>query len=162
GIAGAVLSRVLTGMLAQSFFTMDDEGHPLRYVFAQTPTIVTLTIGAALGAALVISISPAFAVVRRARASDASVRSTASRRLAGRWLLAAQAMAAVAMVVVAALLAASAHTMVGGRNYDPSHVALMRLRPRLLKYPPDRAQQFQRNVVQRLAMLPSVASVSMV
>jgi putative ABC transport system permease protein len=38
----------------------------------------------------------------------------------------------------------------------------MRLRPRLLKYPAERAQLFQREVVRRLAALPGVESVSMV
>jgi putative ABC transport system permease protein len=162
GVAGALLSRAFIGLLAASFFSMDDEGHPLQYQFGETPAIVTLTIAAALVAALVITIGPALTVVRRARASEATPRSTSARRLPGRWLLAAQATAAVAMVAVAALLAVSARTIVAGRNYDPSHVALMRLRPRLVKYPPERAQRFQRQVVQRLADLPSVESVSLV
>ncbi|HMD35169.1 MAG TPA: FtsX-like permease family protein, partial [Vicinamibacterales bacterium] len=41
-------------------------------------------------------------------------------------------------------------------------VALMRVRPRLVKYPPEKAQRFQRDVVRRLQSLPSVESVSLV
>ncbi|HMF97181.1 MAG TPA: ABC transporter permease [Vicinamibacterales bacterium] len=162
GIGGVVLSRLFIGMLAAAFFTVDDEGHPLRYLFGQPPAIAAITIGAALVAALVISVGPALRVARRTGVSDATPRSTAARRIPGAWLLGVQAAAAVAMVSVAALLAAGARTMVTGRNYDATHLAVLRVRPRLLKYPPERAQRFQRDVVQRLAAVPSVESVSMV
>jgi len=162
GMAGVLLARAFTGLLAAAFFAVDDEGHPLRYAFGETPAIGSLTIGAALVAALVISVGPGIRAVRRAAPGAATLRSTASRRWTGAWLLGAQAAAAVAMVALAALFAVSAQAMVSGSNYDGSHLALLRLRPRLLKYPPERAQRFQREVVERLAALPSVESVSLV
>jgi putative ABC transport system permease protein len=162
GMAGVLLARAFTSLLAAAFFAADDEGHPLRYAFGQTPAIGSLTIGAALVAALVISVGPAISAVRRAAPGAATPRFTAPRRWTGAWLLGAQATAAVAMVALAALFAVSAQAMVSGGNYDGSHLALLRLRPRLLKYPPERAQRFQREVVERLAALPSVESVSLV
>jgi predicted permease len=162
GTAGVLLARAFTSLLAAAFFAVDDEGHPLRYAFGETPGIGLLTIGAALVAALVISVGPAIRAVRHAAPGAPTPRSTASRRWTGAWLLGAQATAAVAMVALAALFAVSAQTMVSGGNYDGSHLALLRLRPRLLKYPPERAQRFQREVVERLAALPSVESVSLV
>jgi predicted permease len=77
-------------------------------------------------------------------------------------LLAAQAAAAVVLVSLATLLAANARTLLTRPNVDSAHVALLRVRPRLLKYPPARAQRFQRDVVRQLSVLPSVESVSMV
>jgi hypothetical protein len=77
-------------------------------------------------------------------------------------LLSAQAAVAVAMVTTAGLLAASARLVLAGRNYETAHVALMRVRPRLVKYTPEKAQRFQRAVVQRLYNVPSVESVSLV
>src|SRR5262249_1362309 len=148
--------RVFIAMLAAAFFAIDDEGHVLQYAFGQTPAIVSLTLGAALAAAFVVSIGPTLSVVRRVGHTDATPRSTAARRRAGPWLLGVQAAAAVAMVALAALFADSAHSVVAGRNYDASHLALLRLRPRLLKYSPERAQRFQRDVVRRLAEVPSV------
>jgi predicted permease len=162
GIAGLVLSRGFMGVLAQTFYAMDDEGHPLHYDFGQTPIIVFATIAAAVAAGLVISIVPAITVVRRPGAGRVAQRWTTTRWSAGAWLLGAQAAVAVATVAVAGLLAASARTMLAGRNYDASHVALMRVRPRLVKYTPERAQRFQRELVQQLATVPSVESVSMV
>jgi putative ABC transport system permease protein len=105
---------------------------------------------------------PAMAAVSRRALADAQQRSTTSRWSSARWLLGAQAAVAVALVAVGSLLATSAHLMVAGKNFEASHVALMRLRPRLVKYSPDRAQRFQRQAIDRLATLPGVESVSMV
>ena len=80
----------------------------------------------------------------------------------GRWLAGAQAGVAVALAAVAGLLATSAHTVITGINFEASQVALMRLRPRLLNYPPERAQRYLRSVVDRLETLPGVESASMV
>ena len=161
GAAGVLLSRAFTGALAMMFFAADDEGHPLQYDFSQTPAIALATLGAALVAGVLFSVASATRVVRPPAASRLSRRATA-RWSSGAWLLGAQAAAAVAMVALAALLGASARTMLRGRNYDASHVALIRVRPRLVKYSADRAQRFQREVVRRLESLPGVDSVSMV
>jgi len=48
-----------------------------------------------------------------------------------------------------------------GQAFDPQHVALLRLRPRLVGYAPDRAQIFQRDVLRRLESTPGVVSVSL-
>ena len=68
----------------------------------------------------------------------------------------------MALLATAALLAAGARLVLAGRNYDTSHVALMRVRPRLIKYTPDQAQRFQREVIRQVRALPAVESVSMV
>ena len=46
-------------------------------------------------------------------------------------------------------------------NFETSHVALMRLRPHLLNYPPEKAQRYLRNVLERLNAMPGVESASM-
>jgi predicted permease len=161
GFGGVLLSRVFIGVLSTMFFSLDDEGHPLSYDFSQTTTIVVATFGAALAAGVVFSLIPALKAVGRAGAHPATTR-TVTSRWSGRLLLSAQAAVAVAMVATATLLTASAHIVLAGRNYDTSHVALMRVRPRLVKYTPDRALPFQREVVRRLRAIPSVESVTMV
>jgi len=59
------------------------------------------------------------------------------------------------------LLARSAAHVSKGANFDANHVALLRLRPGLLRYTPERAQAFHREVVRRLQALPGVHSVSL-
>jgi predicted permease len=161
GAGGLVLSRLFIGALARMFFSMDDEGHPLYYDFSQSPAIVLATVIAAAAAGVLFSVVPAIRAIRRPTALPGALR-VSGRWSTGRWLLAAQAAVAVAMVATAALLAASARVVLDGRNYETAHVALMRVRPRLIKYTPERAQRFQRQVIQQLRAVPSVESVSMV
>jgi macrolide transport system ATP-binding/permease protein len=107
------------------------------------------------------SLIPAFKAVRR-DVADLKTRTATTRWSSGSWLLGAQAAVAVALIAVTGLLASSARRMIAGTQFEASHVALMRLRPRLMKYPPERAQRFQRQVMSRLAAVPGVESVSMV
>jgi macrolide transport system ATP-binding/permease protein len=161
GLGGLMLSHIFIGALSRLFFSMDDEGHPLLYDFHQSPAVIAVTLSAAVAAGLLFSVASAMrAVLHPAR--PALLRSTTSRWSTSRWLLATQAAIAVAMLATSTLLAASARRIVGGTNYEASHVALMRVRPRLVKYTPARAQQFQRQVMQRLRSLPSVESATMV
>ena len=162
GVAGVLLSRVLIAALAARFFAVDDEGHVLSYDFGQTPAVVAATVTVALLAGLLFSVAPAFQAVRRQSTARLAQRSPTSRWSSARGLLAAQAAVAVAMVAVAGLLSASVRTMVAGLNFDPSHIALIRVRPRLVNYTPERAQRFQREAIRRLAGIPGVESVSMV
>jgi len=162
GIAGLLLSRIFISALSRLLFSMDDEGHPLYYDFSPSTAVVAATVIAALAAGLLFSLLPALRVVRRPAARGAAARTISARWSTGRWLLGAQAAVAVGMMATAALLASGAREVLAGRNYETSHVALIRLRPRLLQYTPARAQQFQRQVMRQLAALPSVESASMV
>jgi len=162
GVGGVLLSRVFIGALARMFFSMDDEGHPLYYDFSQSNATVLTTLLSAFAAGILFSVMPALRAARKPAVSSTAARSASARWSTSRWLLAAQAAAAVAMAAVAALLAFSARAVVEGRNYEAAHVALMRVRPRLIKYTPERAQRFQREAIDQLHALPSVQSVSMV
>jgi predicted permease len=162
GVGGVLLSRLLIAALSAMFFSGDEEGHVLSYDFRQTPAIMVATLSMSLVAGLLFSIVPALRAAARHTAARLGQRAPTSRWSSARGLLAAQAAVAVAMVAVAGLLSASVRTMAAGRNFDPSHVALIRVRPRLVKYTPERAQRFQRDAMRRLADMPGVESVSMV
>ena len=162
GIAGIALSQLFAGALGSMFYAVDVEGHPLHFDFSLTPGTVITAIAASIAAGCLFSLVPAVNVVRRRRLVDVNTRAGTARWSSGAWLLGAQAASAVALVAVTGLLGASARLMLTGANFETSHVALMRVRPRLVKYTPDRAQRFQREVVQRLASVPGVESVSMV
>ena len=162
GVGGLLLSRLFIGTLARLFFSMDDEGHPLSYDFSQSSAIAALTMMAAVVAGVLFSLLPAIRAIRRRSLRPAQERSTSARWSTGRWLLGAQAATAVALLATAALLAAGARLVLAGRNYDTAHVALMRVRPRLIRYTPDQAQRFQREVIRQVRVLPAVESVSMV
>jgi predicted permease len=162
GVAGVALSQLFVGALGSMFYAADMEGHPLHFDFSLTRGTVITAIAASIAAGCLFSLVPAVNVVRRRQLVDVNPRAGTARWSSGAWLLGAQAACAVALVAVTGLLGASARLMLTGANFETSHVALMRLRPRLVKYTPDRAQQFQHEVVRRLTAMPGVESVSMV
>ena len=161
GAGGILLSRGFVAIIAALFYAVDGEGHPRYFDFSLTPAIVLAALAASIAAGCLFSALPAFRCAIES-GGPLAARSSTGRWASGRWLLGAQAAIAVGLVAVAALLATSANLAVNGSSLEASHVALMRLRPRLMKYPPAQAQRFQRDVVQRLAAVPGVESVSMV
>ena len=164
GGLGMLFSLLLTGALSRSFYSLDPEGHPLYYDFSPAPRVILAIIAVSITAGFLAGILPALKSVR-ADAADSLKRQggavTGGLRL-GRWVVGAQAGVAVALAAIAGLFATSAHTMIAGVNFEASHVALMRLRPRLLQYPPEKAQQFLRAAIERLEALPAVESASIV
>jgi hypothetical protein len=157
-----LLSRAFVGVIQVLFYAMDEEGHPQLYDFSLTPEVVIAGLLASLAVGCAFSLIPAWKLARVRRAAHLHHRAPTANWTSGRWLLGVQAAVAVALVAVAAVLAASASLVVAGANFESSHVALMRLRPRLIKYTPERAQRFQRAVIERLATVPGVESASMV
>ena len=76
-------------------------------------------------------------------------------------LVAVQAGLSLVLVVCAALLTKSSHALMSGANFDPDHVAVLRLRPELAKYDAAKAALFIRTVRQQLSDTPGVESVGM-
>jgi len=76
-------------------------------------------------------------------------------------LVIGQVALSLALLVSAGLLVRSAAHLRQGMNFDPQHVAVLRLRPKLRDYVPEKAQAFTRDVLQQLAATPGVESVSL-
>jgi predicted permease len=164
GALGIALSLATTQVLDTLFFARDSEGHPLHFDFTLDPSVVLAVLVIVVGVAFGFGLAPA---VKWSRISAVETLkrngSGASRRARpGYWLVGAQAALAVALLSVAGLLLAGAHRLASGMNYEASHVALMRLRPRLVQYTPAKAQAFQHAVLRALGETPGVQSVSLV
>ena len=162
GALGMLLSLALTSRLNSMFYSVDVEGDPLYYDFNPEWRVILAVAAVAILAGLLVGIVPAMAAVRGNAGERIKQRSAAASLPLGRWVAGAQAGIAVALAVVAGLLVTSAQSMIAGKNYDASRVALMRLRPRLIDYPPAKAQRFIRTAIERLEMIPGVESASMV
>jgi predicted permease len=164
GILGTLISVALTNTLSSMFYSMDDEGHPLWYDFSPEPAVILAVLAVSIGAAFLFGLIPAVKSSRlgpsESLKTQASTLSTRSRL--GHWLVGTQAALAVALVTVAGLLIGSARALASGISFEPSHVALMRLRPRLIKYSPVRAQGFQHAVIRRLESVAGVESASLI
>jgi predicted permease len=164
GVLGVLFSLVLTGALNSMFYSLDIVGRPLYYNFNPEPLVMLAVLAVSIAAGFLAGIIPALKSIRTDAAESLKRQGSAvsaGLRL-GRWLAGAQVGIAVALAAVAGLLATSAQTMIAGIDFEASHVALMRLRPRLLQYPPEKAHQFVRAAVERLAASPGVESASMV
>ncbi len=163
GGLGILFSLVLAGALNSSFYSVDIGGRPLYYNFAPEPRVILAAIAISIGVGMLVGVVPALKSLRSDAAGDLKYQSSgvsAGPRF-GRWLAGAQAGAAVALAAVAGLLTTSAHMLTAGVNFDASHVALLRLRPRLVQYSPEKAQQLVRAVMDRLAAAPAVESATM-
>lgn len=154
GSLGVFFSLAMTAALNALFYSRDVEGHPLYFDFTPAPGMILAVLAVSALCGLLLGLVPASKSIRPASPG-------ANGRL-GRWLVGAQAAMAVALVAIAALLTAGARAQIAGTNFEASHVALMRLRPRLVQYPPERAAKFLRAALSRLEALPGVESASMV
>lgn len=142
GGLGVLRSLGMTGLLNSRFYSVDSEGHPLYFNFSLEPSVVFAALAVSVVAGVVFGLLPALKAVRSAAESLKRESSgVSSRSRLAHWLVGAQAAIAVALVVVAMLLSASARTVVNGANFESSHVALLRLRPRLIRYLPTKTAQ---------------------
>ena len=162
GALGVALSAVMTGALDRWFFSLDNAGRPMLVDFGLQPRVVGVALAITVAAGLLFGLAPALGAIRAGAAEALKRRSAADRSNTGRWLLGGQVALAVVLVSTAGLLVASARTFVAGRGFDPSQVAQVRLRPRLVGYSPERAQAFLRAATERLRALPGVEAVSLV
>ena len=150
--------------LRSLFYSFDDEGHPLQFDFRPDATVILASVAVSLLAVIAFGLMPALKSSRIgvAESLKRQTSTAASSSKFGHWLVAAQAAIAVALIAMAGLLVTGAQKPIAGIDFESSHIALMRLRPNLLKYPPQKAQQFQYTVIQHLEALPDVESVSVV
>ena len=164
GVLGIALSVGLTAALNASFYSADSEGHPLYYDFTLDPAVMLTVVAVTIPAGVLAGILPALKSIRAGAGESLLGQSSpaSGRSPLGKWLAGAQAGIAMALAAVAGLLATSAQAMITGTNFDASHVAMMRLRPRLLQYSPERAQRFVREAVARIEAFPGVEAASMV
>ncbi len=164
GVAGIACALGLTHALHRWFYAHDPVGRPLHVDLQLAPSVLLAVVVLTIVSGVLFGLFPALALVRRQATSGLGRRANSAATLwrTGRWLVAAQAASAVALVVVAALLVNSAFQILNGVNFDPSQVVLMRLRPRLVAYQPEQAQQYLRKVATALRATPGVTSLSMV
>lgn len=161
GLLGLAISLALTSGLNAAFYSIDVEGHPLYYnfhpEFQVALAVLTLSILAGFG----MGILPALQSTDTDSAENLkrqSSRATSVSRT-GKWLAGAQAGIALSLAGTAGLLISSAHLMLAGNRFEPSHVALMRLRPRMVNYSPRKAQTYLRTALARLRNVPGVVAV---
>ncbi|HKB71506.1 MAG TPA: ADOP family duplicated permease [Thermoanaerobaculia bacterium] len=163
GAAGIVLSAWARAAVLP-FYTADSEGYVRAFPLALTGRVWSASLLLALVGGLLCGILPAIQATRSslldALKDDRGWTGTGKSRHRG-ILVGGQIALSFALVAAAGLLARSASRIRSGGTFDPSHVALMRLRPRLAAASPEKAEHYTREVVRRLEALPGVESVSL-
>jgi len=77
-------------------------------------------------------------------------------------LVAAQVALSLVLLVAAGLMVRSSQSLLRGTNFDPQHMAVLRIRPELLHYTPLQNEQVFRQVVASLKSLSGVEAVTSV
>lgn len=146
------------------FYTTNSSNFRQTYDLSLNPRTVMFAFVITLVTGILFGIIPAIqstkqnlVSVLKDEGSSQSTRHTWSRS----GLVIGQVALSLALLVSAGLLVRSAARVRRGVNFDPEHVAVVRLRPRLSDYPPEKAQSFTRDVVSGLKAIPGVESVSL-
>ncbi len=161
GLLGVGVSLLGTSALT-SFFTVDSEGY--RHFLSAEPDLRLLgfALGVTLLSTMLFGTLPAFASARVDPLEGLKVGTGAGAGTRTRQLLvAAQVTLSVMLLVGAGLLTRSFASIFSRQRFDPTSVAIMRARPRLVGYAPDMAQRYLREVVQTLERVPQVQSVTL-
>jgi predicted permease len=161
GALGVVISIWLARALA-GFFTTDSEGYVHFFEIAPNARVLAFAAALSVLTALVFGLLPAIDTVRAEASSR--IRGAGGTRASGRTpalLVAMQTAVCLVLLVGAGLLVRSFARVTSQRNLTSSHVALLRLRPRLAGYDAVRGQAFLRRVVPAIAALPDVQGVAL-
>jgi predicted permease len=159
GALGVLLSRWAKDFLA-AFYNRDGSVH---YDLSFSPRALAYAIGLTLFSGLLFGLFPAIQATRQNLAQtlkeEGGSQSARPQRFRSA-LVVGQVALSLALLVVAGLLVRSEAEVRRGANFDPQHVATLRLRPGLMNYKPEPAQAFMREVVRRFEATPGVESVT--
>jgi predicted permease len=136
---------------------------PSFYHTSLSPLVIGYSAGLAILVGVLFGLAPALQSTRPGLISSLkgdvwSGRDAGCRLRSG--LVIVQVALAMVLAACSGLLWTSIRNVARGAGTEPEHVALLRLRPRLIGYSPSRAQDFTREAIRRLETLPAVRSVS--
>jgi putative ABC transport system permease protein len=162
GAAGLIVAIWSTEVL-RGFFGVNYNGAPNNLDLGLDLRLVAVGFAASLATGLVTGIAPALQSTRpdtlptlKDETGGASARRSTFREA----LIVGQVAVSVLLLAASGLLVRSFFTLQRGPGFDPDAVVLLRLRPSLLAYTPERAWAFQREVIRRLEALPGVIAAS--
>ncbi|HTG18011.1 MAG TPA: ABC transporter permease [Blastocatellia bacterium] len=149
--------------LLVSFYTTTSSSMQRYYDLSLSPRGLVYALALTLFTGLLFGLLPALQATRQDPLRDLKEGISPSphqHRLRGA-LVVGQVALSLSLLVVAGLLVRSESHVRDGANFDPQHVAALRLRPALMSYNLEKAQAFTREAVGRLEALPGVQSVSL-
>jgi len=157
GSAVGVVVSLWTSRALVNFFAADNEGYVHRLVVALDWRVTAFCAAITIVTVLLFGLMPAVRVSRvdPAEALKSGSGSTARSRIRG-VLVAGQIMLSLSLLVAAGLLMRSIARVMASENVDAHHLAQLRLRPRLVGYTPDRAQEYLMRALESIRRVPGV------
>jgi len=164
GGALGLLFSVWGKNLLLGYYAKTNSNYRIYYDLSLNPRTSLFALVLTIGAGFLFALAPAIQSSRQNLVSALKDESGSQSRH-GSWARSALVMTQVALslglLVCAGLLVRSVAHIRQGENFDPQNVLVLRLRPRLRDYPPDKAQAFTKEVLSRLEAIPGVQSVSL-
>jgi predicted permease len=157
-----VLLSVWTSRALVGFFAIDSEGYTHRYDVSLDSRVALFATIAALGAVMVFGLFPALRIARVdvAEALKVGAGGSASRGVARSALVGGQVALALALLIGAGLLTRSFGELMSAREFDPRHVAQLRLRPLLMGYDHERAVPYLHRAIASIRSTPGVIAAA--
>lgn len=157
GSAAGVLLSLWTSRALVGFFATDTEGYVHPIVVPLDWRVAGFAAATTLVAVFLFGVFPA---LRVSRVDPAEVLKSGGGSLAGSRvravLVAGQMMLSLSLLIAAGLLTRSFARVMATGNLDSTHLAQVRLRPRLVGYPPDRAQAYLARAIKAMRDVPGV------
>jgi len=160
GVLGSTVGVVVslwTSRALVGFFAADNEGYLHRLSVSLDWRVAAFCAAITIVTVLLFGLMPAMRVSRvdPAEALKSGSGSTARSRIRSA-LVAGQMMLALSSLVAAGLLTRSFARVMASGNLDSGHLAQLRLRPRLVGYTPDRAQEYLARALESIRRVPGV------
>ena len=150
--------------LLLSYYARTNSNYRLYYDLSLNPRTSLFALVLTIGAGFLFALVPAIQSSRQNLVSALKDEGGSQGRR-GSWarssLVVTQVALSLGLLVCAGLLVRSVTHLRQGENFDPHNVLVLRLRPRLRDYSPDKAQAFTKEVQRRLEAIPGVQSASL-
>ncbi|HEV2618265.1 MAG TPA: ABC transporter permease, partial [Candidatus Acidoferrales bacterium] len=162
GVLGLWFSFFARNVLA-GYYGTDSEGFHHLYDLNLDWRILAYSFSVAILAGIFFGLLPAIRTSRQNLVTELKDGGSQEQH-SGAWLrhglVVAQVGLSMTLVVLAGLLVRSGIAIERGTNFDPRHVAVLRLRPELIKYSPQQVESLIHRVMQAVQAAPGVESAA--
>jgi len=148
------------------FYNVDSEGFRHFYDLHLDWRVLGFSVSVSVLTGLLFGLAPAVQATRlnliaQLKEGAGSAAASGGGRLR-QALVAGQVALSLVLLIAAGLMVRSSQSLQRGSNFDPQHVAVLRIRPELLHYTPPQNERVFRQVVAALKALPGVEAVTSV
>lgn len=148
------------------FYNVDSEGFRHLYDLRLDWRVLAFAFALSILTCALFGLAPALQATRldlimKLKEGSGSVGTPRGGRLR-KALVAGQIALSLVLLIAAGLMVRSSQSLQRGTNFDPQHLAVLRVRPELLHYSPAQNEQLFHQIIVKLRTLPGVEAVASV